>query len=246
MQIVLHGAGGRMGHVATDLLKTGYGGAQLAAAVDVCAPAGSGMYHALSEYAGPADCLLDFSHHSATASVYEYVTARRLPCVIATTGQTEQELALLHEAAKVVPVFLSANMSMGIAMLAEFAKQAAAMMPEADIEIVEVHHNRKLDAPSGTALLLADAVGEARPDSQLVFGRSGQHKRDRQEIGVHSLRMGNVVGVHEVHVGTDTQTITLRHEAHDRALFAEGAVRAAAFLVQQPAGLYSMKDLFRK
>ena len=246
MQIVLHGANGRMGHVAMELLKAGYGGAGLAAAVDVSAPAGCGMYRALREYTGPADCLLDFSHHSATASVYEYVTARHLPCVIATTGQTEQELALLHEAAKVVPVFLSANMSMGIAMLAEFAKQAAAMMPEANIEIVEVHHNRKLDAPSGTALLLADAIEESRPDAQLVFGRSGQQKRQEQEIGIHSLRMGNVVGIHEVHVGTDTQTITLRHEAHDRALFAEGAVRAAEFLVRQPAGLYSMKDLFRK
>lgn len=246
MKIVLHGANGRMGHVAMGLLNAGYGGASLAAAVDAAAPESAGMYHALSEYTGPADCLLDFSHHSLAPAIYEYAVARHLPCVIATTGQTPEELALLKEAAKAAPVFLSANMSMGIAMLAEFAKQAASMMPEANIEIVEVHHNRKLDAPSGTALLLASSIQEVRPDSRLVCGRSGQQKRQDNEIGIHSLRMGNVVGIHEVQIGTDTQTITLRHEAHDRALFAEGAIRAAEFLVKQPAGLYSMKDLFRK
>lgn len=111
------------------------------------------------------------------------------------------------------------------------------------MEIVEAHHNRKADAPSGTALMLADAVKSQRPDAEYVYGRSGQHKRQPNEIGIHSLRMGNVVGEHEVIFATDNQTITLKHQAHDRALFAEGALTAAGFLVGQPAGFYHMDDL---
>ena len=245
MNIVLHGACGRMGQVATELLKTGFDGARLAAAVDVNAPEGSGLYRSLDAYTGPADCLIDFSHHSAAAAIYQYVTKRHLPCVIATTGQTEEELALLYKAAEVAPVFLSANMSLGIALLAEFAKQAAAMMPEADIEIVETHHNRKLDAPSGTALLLAHAIQEVRPEAELVCGRSGQGKREKNEIGLHAVRMGNIVGIHEVKISSDTQTITLGHQAYDRGLFAEGAVKAAHFLQGKPAGLYTMRELLK-
>ena len=246
MKIILHGAAGHMGKVATGVLQSGYAGAQLVAAVDAHAPGAEGILQSLGEYTGPADCLIDFSHHSTAGDICNYAVARGLPCVIATTGHTQQELALLQQASKSIPVFLSANMSIGIAVLAEFAKQAAAMLPDADIEIVETHHNRKLDAPSGTALLLADAVKEARGDVPLVCGRSGQQKRTPGEIGIHSLRMGNIVGTHEVHLCTDTQTITLRHEAHDRALFAEGAVRAAEFLVGKPAGMYNMQDLFQK
>lgn len=121
--------------------------------------------------------------------------------------------------------------------------QAAAIFGGCDVEIVEAHHNRKADAPSGTALSLADAVKAQRPDAEYVFGRHGQHKRQPNEIGIHSLRMGNVVGEHEVIFSTDSQTITLKHQAHDRALFAEGALTAAAFLVGKPAGLYHMDDL---
>lgn len=246
MKVILNGANGRMGHVASNLFAQNYDGVELVAKVDAFAPEGSDMYKSLQDYTGPADCVIDFSHHSQASALYQYCAARNLPCIIATTGQTEEEMGMLLELAKVVPVFLSANMSMGIAMLAEFAKQAAAMMPEADIEIVETHHNRKLDAPSGTALLLANAVREVRTDAELVYGRSGQAKRQPNEIGMHSLRMGMEVGIHEVYVGTDSQTIVLTHKAHDRTLFAEGSVKAAKFACAQPAGLYSMQDLFRK
>ena len=134
-------------------------------------------------------------------------------------------------------------MSVGVALLARLVKQAAAIFGGCDVEIVEAHHNRKVDAPSGTALMLADAVKSQRPDAEYVYGRSGQHKRQPNEIGIHSLRMGNVVGEHEVIFATDNQTITLKHQAHDRALFAEGALTAAGFLVGQPAGFYHMDDL---
>ena len=119
-------------------------------------------------------------------------------------------------------------------------------MVDADIEIVEKHHNRKLDAPSGTALMLADAVKEIRKDANYVFGRGGDSKRTKEEIGIHAVRAGNIVGEHEIIICSDTQTITLKHEAHSRALFAEGAVAAAEFLVSCTPGLYGMQDMINK
>ena len=150
------------------------------------------------------------------------------------------------EAAFLLPVLfvgLLLLMQPGILLYDRLVKQAAAIFAGCDVEIVEAHHNRKADAPSGTALLLADAVKSQRPDAQYVCGRSGMQKREPEEIGIHALRMGNVVGRHEVIFATDTQTITLKHEAHDRALFAEGAITAAGVLVNQAPGLYQMEDL---
>lgn len=190
-----------------------------------------------------ADVMIDFSHHSVTPALLEFCISKNLPVVVATTGHDEKEQELIAEAAKKIPVFHSANMSLGVALLCELAKTAAKTMPDADIEIIEKHHNRKLDAPSGTALLLADAISTVRNSAFYVFGRGGQKKREKNEIGIHAIRMGNIVGEHEVIIGTDTQTITLKHEAHTRALFAEGAVSAAAFLSGKPAGLYAMKDI---
>ena len=150
---------------------------------------------------------------------------------------------MIAQAAKQIPLFHSANMSLGIALLVELAKITAKTFPDADIEIIEKHHNRKLDAPSGTALLLANAIREIRKKATLVFGRGGQAKRTSEEIGIHAVRMGNIIGEHEVIVGTDTQTVTLKHEAHSRALFAEGALAAAEFLIGKDAGLYDMKKM---
>ena len=155
------------------------------------------------------------------------------------------ELAAIRELSSAVPVFFSANMSLGVALLVELAKTAAKAMPDAEIEIIEKHHNRKLDAPSGTALMVANAIKTVRPKSTFTLGRSGMAKRTPSEIGIHAIRMGNIVGEHEVIVGTDTQTITLKHEAHSRALFAEGAVVAAEFLIRQGAGLYTMADIVK-
>ena len=136
-------------------------------------------------------------------------------------------------------------MSIGVALLAELAKKAASVFPTANIEIVEKHHNQKLDVPSGTALMLAKAVQDARPDSNLLVGRHENGKRTKQEIGIHSLRMGNTVGIHEVIINTGTQVITLKHEAQDRSLFAEGALAAAAFLTEQTPGVYNMDDIVK-
>lgn len=239
MKILVNGAGGRMGREVLRLMEQN--SIELAAAVDY--HGGDGVYHALQDYTGPADVVIDFSSHAATRELMDYCIARQFPVVVATTGHTPEELAMIDEAAVQIPVFRSANMSVGVALLVRLVKQAAAIFAGCDVEIVEAHHNRKADAPSGTAFLLADAVKSQRPDSQYVCGRSGMQKREPEEIGIHALRMGNVVGRHEVIFATDTQTITLKHEAHDRALFAEGAITAAGFLINQAPGLYQMEDL---
>ena len=193
-----------------------------------------------------ADILIDFSHHSAIADVLEYAKSIGCAAVIGTTGHTAEEKELIFAAAKEIPVFFSGNMSLGIAVLCRLAKQAATFFPDADIEIVEVHHNRKVDAPSGTALMLFNAVKEIRPQATANCGRSGEGKRTKDEIGISALRMGNVVGIHEVHICTGTQTLTLKHEATTRAMLADGAVDAARFMEGKPVGLYNMENLLNQ
>ena len=242
MKVIVNGACGRMGKVVLRLLSEGYRGASYAGGVDAFSedPAIVKTPDALAQ---TGDVIIDFSSHLATKDICAYAVKTKTPIVICTTGHTEEELAAIHEAAKTVPVFFSANMSLGVALLCELAKQAAALYPDADIEIVETHHNRKLDAPSGTALMIADRIREVRNDASYKLGRAGHEKREKEEIGIHAVRLGNVVGQHEVRIGTDTETITLKHEAHDRSLFAEGAVVAATYLVGQSAGLYGMRDM---
>ena len=193
-----------------------------------------------------ADVLIDFSHHRAVADVLAYAKDNGCAVVIGTTGHTEEEKALIFEAAKYIPVFYSGNVSLGIAVLCRLAKQAAAFFPDADIEIVEIHHNRKVDAPSGTALMLFNAIKEVRPQAVAHCGRAGEGKREKDEIGISALRMGSVVGIHEVHICTPTQTLTLRHESGSRAMLAEGAVNAARFMVGKGIGLYTMNELLEE
>ena len=241
MKIILNGANGRMGRVFQRVYREKCPDDTLIP-VDALGEAGE-VYTALADYDGPADCIVDFSHHSGTPALTAYAAAGHLPLVIATTGQTPEELAEIQAAAQTVPVLLASNFSLGVVVLCSLARQAAKAFPDADIEIVEAHHNRKLDVPSGTALTLAKAVQSVRPGSRLVIGRHENGKRDPADIGVHALRMGNVVGVHEIHICTDTQTLTLRHEAHDRALFAEGALTAAEWILTKAPGLYDMEQV---
>ena len=245
MKIIVHGYTGRMGQTVCRLAEGGFAGAEIAArvSVDCPNPGENGCYTNLSDFTGAADCVVDFSHHAATDALLDYCVARKLPAVIATTGQTEEEKAAIVEAAKQIPVFFSANYSLGIAVLAELAQKAAAMFPDADIEIVETHHNQKLDVPSGTALLLANRIKVVRPEAELVIGRHENGKRTKQQIGIHSLRLGSETGTHEILISTGSETLTLTHRAENRALFAEGALRAASWLMGKPAGLYAMRDL---
>ncbi len=242
IKTIIHGAGGRMGKELLRLIA-GSEDFTLAAAVDKFG--GDGVnYTSLSDCKEDADVIIDFSNHVLTAELCDYAMERKIPVVIATTGQDADEKAKMSDTAKVIPVFHSANMSLGIAVLASLAKKAAEMFPDADIEIIEKHHNRKLDAPSGTALLLANELREVRNDAEFKLGRAGNAKREKNEIGISAVRAGNIVGDHEIIICTDSQTLTLKHEAHDRALFAEGALSAAKYLVQQkePA-IYDMKTM---
>ena len=242
MKVIVNGALGRMGKEVTRLVNEGYKNAEPFGLVDAFGEA-EGVVRSADELAGHADVIVDFSGHAAAPAICAYAVRTGTPAVIATTGHTEEEKAVILEAAKKVPVFYSANMSLGVALLCELAAKAAALYPDADIEIVETHHNRKLDAPSGTALMIADAIKTVKTDAEYTLGRAGHAKREKKEIGIHAIRMGNVVGEHEVHIGTDTETITLTHKAHDRSLFAEGALVAAAFLQGKKAGLYTMRDM---
>ena len=190
-----------------------------------------------------ADVVIDFSHHTAIADVLAYAKAIGSAAVIGTTGHTAEEKALIFAAAEEIPVFYAGNVSLGIAVLCRLVKQAAAFFPDADIEIVEIHHTRKVDAPSGTAHMLFNAVKEVRPEAVENCGRSGEGKRTKNEIGVHALRMGNVVGIHEVHITTANQSLVLKHESGSRAMLADGAVDAAKFMVGKGKGLYDMESI---
>ena len=189
------------------------------------------------------DIVIDFSHHSLTKELIDYGIKNNKTLVIATTGQTEEEKNMINEASKKIPVFYAANYSIGIAILIETAKAVARQMKNADVEIVETHHNRKLDAPSGTALKIAEGLKEVRKDANIICGRNGNKKREKNDIGVNAIRLGNVVGIHEVLISTEHECIALKHEAYDRGLFAEGAINAAKFMQGQAAGMYGMNDL---
>ena len=237
MRAVLCGANGAMGKLIQGLM-----GDEIVGRVSIDGE--NGVPKTFGEMGEvDADVVIDFSHHSAAPEVIAWAKAKGCAAEIGTTGHTPEEKQIILDAAKEIPVFFSGNMSLGIAVLCKLAKQAAACFPEADIEIVEIHHNRKVDAPSGTARMLFEAVKEARPEATEHCGRAGEGKRAQNEVGISSLRMGNVVGVHEVHICTGNQSLTLRHEAQSREMLAEGAVDAARFMVGKGAGLYNMENI---
>ena len=237
MRAVLCGANGAMGKLIDGIL-----GSEVAGRVSID---GENNVPKTFEELGTveADVVIDFSHHTAIADVLSYAEKIGAAAVIGTTGHTEAEKQLIDDAAQRIPVFYSGNMSLGIALLCSMTRQAVARFPEADVEIVEIHHNRKVDAPSGTAKMLFEAVKAVRPNAVEHDGRSGECKRTKDEVGISSLRMGNVVGVHEVHICTSSQTITLRHEVATRSMLAEGGVEAARFMVGKPKGFYNMTNL---
>ncbi len=244
MRVLVHGACGKMGRQVIREVEEN-GSLTLLCGVDAMAKGDENFpcYTSFDQVPETPDVIIDFSYHTLIEGVLSYAEKVGCAVVIATTGFTPEEIARIQSGAVKVPVFYSANMSVGIALLVDFAKRAAAAFPDADIEIVEAHHNRKVDAPSGTALMLADGIRQARPKAKYVTGRSGEGKRTPDEIGIHALRMANIVGEHAVYVTTATQQLCLKHTAYDRALFAQGAVTAAIFMVGKDTGLYSMYDM---
>ncbi len=245
MRIILTGYEGHMGReVRASAARRA--DAEIVCGVDPAAEGADGIcVKSIADCRADADVIIDFSHHSLTEQLLAFAKARKLPLVLATTGQTEAEKALIADAAKEIPLFLAANYSLGIAVLTDLVKQTLSLYPDAEVEILEQHHDRKLDAPSGTALALLRAVQDVRPAAKAVMGRAGQGRRQPEDVGMHAIRMGNTVGIHEVIIGTQNETLTLRHEAHSRGVFADGSLKAAAFLMGKGPGLYDMKDLLK-
>ena len=240
MRAVLCGANGAMGKLIGQIL-----GDEIVGRVSIDGE--NGVPKTFAELGQvQADVLIDFSHHSAISDVLAYGKAIGAAVVVGTTGHTAEEKAQIFAAAEEIPVFYSGNVSVGIAVLCRLAKEAVRFFPDADIEIVEIHHTRKVDAPSGTAHMIFHAIKEVRPNAYENCGRAGEGKRTKDEIGISSLRMGNVVGIHEVHIVTPTQSLTLKHEAVTRGMLADGAVDAARFMLGKPKGLYNMEDILGK
>ena len=220
------------------------------AGVDIAAEAvgaryGFPVYPSVDLLTDAADAIIDCSHHTAVIPLLAYCTAKHIPAVIATTGHTEEEITAIRQASAYIPVLYSRNMSLGINLLLELVQRAAAVLGEEyNVEIVEAHHNKKLDAPSGTALMLADAIRDVREESEYVYDRhSVRRERAPEEIGIHSVRGGTIVGEHEViFAGTD-EVIRISHSAYSRDVFATGAVRAALFAAEAKPGMYSMKEM---
>ena len=237
MRAIVCGANGAMG----KLICAGLGDAVIG---KVSIDGENGVPRTFDEL-GPvsADVVIDFSHHTAIFDVLAYAKRIGSAAVIGTTGHTPEEKSMIFAAAEEIPVFYAGNVSLGIAVLCRLVKDAARYFPDADIEIVEVHHTRKVDAPSGTAHMLFNAIKEVRPNAWENCGRAGEGKRTKDEIGVHALRMGNVVGIHEVHINTGNQTLVLKHESGSRAMLADGAVAAARFMEGKAAGLYDMESI---
>lgn len=193
-----------------------------------------------------ADVIIDFSHHSVLPEILEYAISKKMPVIVATTGHTEDELALMQRASNIIPVFHSGNFSLGINLLIELAKKATAVLGlDADIEIVEAHHNKKLDAPSGTALMIANEISEVLPEKpEYKYDRTTERQmRPKNEIGIHSIRAGTIVGEHSVIFGCNNEVINISHSAASRDVFATGALKAAEFIKNKPAGLYNMSDM---
>lgn len=237
MRAVICGANGAMGKLICGIL-----GEEVVGRVSIDGE--NGVPRTFDELGSlQADVVIDFSHHTAAPEVIRYAKRIGAAAVIGTTGHTPEEKQLIQQAAEDIPVFYSGNMSLGIAVLCRLAREAAGYFPDADIEIVEVHHNRKVDAPSGTAHMLFEAVRQARPQATEHCGRAGEGKRTKDEIGISSLRLGSVVGIHEVIIHTGTQCLTLKHEAVTRAMLADGAVDAARFMAGKPRGMYNMESL---
>lgn len=245
MRIILCGYSGRMGQAVTKLCE-GSDDIIVAGIDQRQARAEFPTYTSFSQCLEKADVVIDFSNHLATEAVIGFALSNSYPVVIATTGQSEEEQRMIDRASEKIPVFQSSNLSIGVSLLTKLCKESAAVVGTfSDIEIVEKHHNQKLDAPSGTALSIAHDIQKALDhDTQLIFDRTGRRqKRQQEEIGISSVRAGNIVGEHEILFCWGDEIISLKHTALSRSIFAEGALRAAGFILSKNPGLYNMNDL---
>ncbi len=244
-KIIMNGCSGKMGQVISRIVAEDEA-CEIVAGFDI-SDQGTNSYPVYTnpaDFTGEADVVIDFSHPDSLEKLLDYCKSRKLPVIVATTGLSNQQKNIMEAASVSIPVFFSANMSLGINLLIDLAKKAAKLLGESfDIEIIEKHHNQKIDAPSGTALAIADAIAEDM-DAEYVYDRhTSRKKRKKSEIGIHAVRGGTIVGEHTViFAGTD-EIIELKHQAASKEIFAVGAVKAAKFLVGKTPGMYCMNDL---
>ena len=248
IRVILSGCCGYMGRVLTEMIAS-EPDMEIAAGIDLIKKDDLGypVFTDPSACDVPADVMIDFSNFRAVDSLLDFCVGKELPLVLCTTGLTEEQLAKVREDSGKIAILRSANMSVGINLLMKLLKEAAAKLAPAgfDMEIVEKHHNRKIDAPSGTAIALGESMNEAlNSEYHFVYDRSERHeKRDAKEIGISAVRGGTIVGEHEIIFAGQDEVITFRHTAYSRALFARGAVEAAKYLAGKPAGLYDMSQV---
>ena len=246
LKILVCGIGGKMGANITQLLKDD-AGAQVVCGVDVHAPDDCNVpvYPSFDAVQEKVDAIIDFSSPSVLDGELEYAVKNGVPAVLASTGYTAEQLEKIKKASLETAIFKTANFSLGVNLLVGLVKKAAAVLGENfDIEIIERHHNKKVDAPSGTALMLADAANEVLAEKRpYVEGRSGIVGRRGNEIGIHAVRGGTIVGEHEVMFAGEDEIISLSHSARSKRVFAAGAIKAAKWIAGRPAGLYDMNDV---
>ena len=250
VKILISGANGKMGH-AVAAAVSGREDCKVSAGVDLYTKpyADFPIFEKLSDVTEKPDVVIDFSNPAILDDLLDYCLVNGVPCVLATTGYSEEQIAKIRKASASIPVFFSFNMSLGINLLVQLAKKAVSILGgQFDIEIVEKHHNQKIDAPSGTAIMLADAInGELNNEYHYVYDRHSQRqKREPKEIGMHAIRGGTIVGEHDIIFAGHDEVITLSHSAASKEVFAVGAVNAAVFLAKQDAGMYDMSQLMEQ
>ena len=207
-------------------------------------PLGNGNYKDLKEIVNKIDGIIDFSHFSLTEEILKYAIEINSPLVIATTGHTDEQKLKIEEASKKIAILKATNTSLGVNIMNQIVSYATKLLADFDIELIEKHHNRKIDAPSGTAVTLLEVINESFSEKKnFVYGREGNKKREKNEIGVHAIRAGNIVGEHTVIFSSGDEIIEIKHEALSRKIFADGAVKAILSLINKPSGLYLMKDI---
>ena len=248
IKVIMHGCNGKMGQIITGIIAED-AEMEIVAGIDVSNHIQNTypVFPTIKECDVEADVVIDFCVTAAVDGLLEYCVEKQVPCVLCTTGLSNEQLEAGEEASKKVAILKSANMSLGVNTLLKLLKEAAGVFAPAgfDIEIVEKHHNQKVDAPSGTALALADAINEECDNSyEYVYDRSQvRKKRDAKEIGISSVRGGTIVGDHDVIFAGIDEVVTFSHRAYSKAVFAKGAVQAAKFLAGKPAGRYEMSDV---
>ncbi len=246
IRILLSGCNGHMGRVIRSIVA-GRDDCCICAGVDLNPqPTDFPVYTSFENIAETPDVVIDFSHPSVLSPLLAYAHGKNVPLVLCTTGYSAEQTQQVRDAAKELPVFYSRNMSIGINLLIGLAKKAAQVLgDDFDIEIIEKHHNQKIDAPSGTALMIADAIAaERETESKYMYDRHSQRKkREKAEIGLHAVRGGTIVGEHEVIFAGNSEVITISHSAQSKEVFAVGAVNAAVYMAGKKAGLYDMADL---